>query len=95
MLGIFILIRKTQTDSNDLNENFRSLLERTQVHAVDFLNKLDSQSVGATTDTDTLRRRLGLPLGNDGIPAERVIDELVAATEGGHLGSAGGVFLHG
>jgi len=87
------LIRKTQTDSNDLNENFRSLLERTQVHAIDFLNKLDSQSVGATTDTDTLRRRLGLPLGNDGIPAERVIDELVAATEGGHLGSAGGRFF--
>ncbi|WP_229692182.1 pyridoxal phosphate-dependent decarboxylase family protein [Paenibacillus radicis (ex Gao et al. 2016)] len=36
---------------------------------------------------------MDLPLGNDGIPAERVIDELVAATEGGHLGSAGGRFF--
>jgi len=80
-------------DIDGLNENFRSLLERTQAHAVDFLDRLDKQSVSATTDTDTLRRRLSLPLGNDGIPAQRVIDELVAATEGGHLGSAGGRFF--
>ncbi|MFF2484585.1 pyridoxal phosphate-dependent decarboxylase family protein [Paenibacillus sp. NPDC058071] len=82
----------TNNTQNDIS-NFHALLERTQAHAVDFLNNLDKQSVSATTDINTLRRRLGLHLGNDGIPAERVIDELVAATEGGHLGSAGGRFF--
>lgn len=71
----------------------RSLLERTQAHAADFLDGLDARPVAATVDVATLRRRLGLELGDTGIPAERVIDELVAATKGGHLGSAGGRFF--
>jgi aromatic-L-amino-acid decarboxylase len=61
----------------------RSLLERTQAHAADFLDGLDARPVAATVDVATLRRRLGLELGDTGIPAERVIDELVAATKGG------------
>jgi aromatic-L-amino-acid decarboxylase len=71
----------------------RSLLERTQAHAADFLEGLDARSVAATANAATLRRRLGSPLGDAGIPAEQVIDELVAASEGGHLGSAGGRFF--
>lgn len=71
----------------------RQLLERTQAHAADFLDGLDARPVAATTDAATLRRRLGSPLGEAGIPAGQVIDELVAATEGGHLGSAGGRFF--
>jgi aromatic-L-amino-acid decarboxylase len=71
----------------------RSLLERTQAHAADFLDGLDERPVAATVDATILRRRLGLPLDDAGVPAEQVIDELVAATEGGHLGSAGGRFF--
>jgi glutamate/tyrosine decarboxylase-like PLP-dependent enzyme len=71
----------------------RSLLERAQTYATDFLDGLNERSVAATVDAATLRHRLGLALGDAGIPAERVIDELVAATEGGHLGSAGGRFF--
>lgn len=71
----------------------RSLLERTQVHAADFLDGLNERPVAATVDAATLRQRLGIALGDSGVPAERVIDELVAATEGGHLGSASGRFF--
>jgi aromatic-L-amino-acid decarboxylase len=71
----------------------RSLLERTQAYAADFIEGLNERPVAATVDAATLRRRLGLALSDAGIAAERVIDDLVSATEGGHLGSAGGRFF--
>src|SRR3546814_8144004 len=71
----------------------RTLLQRTQAHAADFLEGLDERPVSATSDAATLRARLGLILDDAGVPAEQVIDELVAATLGGHLGSAGGRFF--
>lgn len=73
--------------------SIRPLLERTQAHAADFLDGLDARSVTATVDASALRLRLGLPFGDAGIAAEQVIDDLVSATEGGHLGSAGGRFF--
>lgn len=42
---------------------------------------------------DELRSRLGTPLSDAGVDPCRVIDELVASTAGGHLGSAGGRFF--
>src|SRR3546814_6773053 len=71
----------------------RTLLQRTQAHAADFLEGLDERPVSATSDAATLRARLGLILDDAGVSAEQVIDELVAATLGGHLGSAGGRFF--
>src|SRR3546814_20017379 len=71
----------------------RTLLQRTQAHAADFLEGLDERPVSATSDAATLRARLGLILDDAGVPAEQVIEELVAATLGGHLGSAGGRFF--
>jgi aromatic-L-amino-acid decarboxylase len=73
--------------------NLRSLLDRTSRHAADFLEGLNDRPVAATTDAATLRRRLGVELGNRGVAPERVVDELVEATRGGHLGSAGGRFF--
>jgi glutamate/tyrosine decarboxylase-like PLP-dependent enzyme len=73
--------------------SIRSLLERTQSHAADFLDGLNERPVAATVDAATLRRRLDLALGEAGVPPEQVVDELVSATEGGHLGSAGGRFF--
>src|SRR5579863_9717155 len=66
------------------------LLDRTRRHAVDFLNGLDQRPVRPTATLDELRRRLGAPLDDRGIDPTQVIDDLVAATLGGHLGSASG-----
>lgn len=62
-------------------------------HALAYLENLDQQPVGARVEYETLRARLGGPLPETGSDAARVIDDLVAATEGGHLGSAGGRFF--
>jgi glutamate/tyrosine decarboxylase-like PLP-dependent enzyme len=66
------------------------LLDRTRQHAVDFLNGLDERPVAPTATRDELRRRLGAPLQDRGVDATQVIDDLVAATSGGHLGSTSG-----
>ena len=66
------------------------LLDRTRRHAVDFLDGLDQRPVRPTATRDELRRRLGAPLDDRGIDPTQVIDDLVAATLGGHLGSASG-----
>ncbi len=73
--------------------SIRDLLEQTQSHAADFLEGLEQRPVGATIDAATLRSRLDLALDEAGVPACQVIDEIVAATAGGHLGSAGGRFF--
>jgi glutamate/tyrosine decarboxylase-like PLP-dependent enzyme len=62
-------------------------------HAADHLSGLDQRSVAATVSLETLRQRVDVPWGQAGAPAAQVIDELVAATEGGHLGSASGRFF--
>ncbi len=69
------------------------VLARAQRHAADFLNGLDRRPVGATASLAQLRGRLDLPLPERGVSADQVVDDLVAATEGGHLGSAGGRFF--
>ncbi len=68
-------------------------LARAQHHAQAFLAGLNDRPVAATVGAADLRRRLGVELGLEGVPAPRIVDELVAATEGGHLGSAGGRFF--
>lgn len=71
----------------------RPTLERACAHAADFLDGLDDRSVAATVDVATLRERIDRTLSDEGLPADQVIDELVASTAGGHLGSAGGRFF--
>ena len=68
-------------------------LDRALHHASDYLAGLDRRPVAATATIDELRARLGGPLPEQGTDAVRVIDDLVANTEGGHLGSAGGRFF--
>ena len=68
-------------------------LERALSHARAHLETLDSQPVAARADLATLRARLGVPWTDAGVPATQVIDELVAATAGGHHASAGGRFF--
>ncbi|HVP15323.1 MAG TPA: hypothetical protein VMS88_07250, partial [Terriglobales bacterium] len=54
---------------------------------------LDRDPVGATVDLATLRSRLARPLGEQGVPAEQVVADLVRDVDGGLLGSTGGRFF--
>jgi glutamate/tyrosine decarboxylase-like PLP-dependent enzyme len=71
----------------------QAVLARACDHAATYLAGLDSRPVATTTSLETLRARLNVTLGAAGTPAQTVIDELVAATQGGHLGSASGRFF--
>lgn len=68
-------------------------LARAVHHASAWLDGLDTRAVGATVDHATLHERLAVPLADHGLDPARVIDELVAATAGGHLGCTGGRFF--
>ena len=68
-------------------------LDRAVYHALNYLESLDAAPVGATRDLATMRRQLLKPLGDDPLPADQVIDELVADSAGGIIGSAGGRFF--
>jgi glutamate/tyrosine decarboxylase-like PLP-dependent enzyme len=62
-------------------------------HAVAHVNGLRERGVDATASLDALRRRIDVPLTAGGVDAERVVEELVAAVEGGIVGSAGPRFF--
>lgn len=70
-----------------------AILARAHRHAIAFLDRIDSRPVAATATPGRLRARLDVPLTAAGTAPERVMDDLVAATEGGHHGSAGGRFF--
>jgi len=69
------------------------VLHRAFSHALDYLEALDSSPVAATSTLAELRHRLQIPLTAAPTPAATVIDDLVTATAGGQLGSAGGRFF--
>lgn len=71
----------------------RSVLELAAAHAADFLEGLDTAPVAATATLVELRSALGGPLPETGLPAEKVIAELVRDVDGGILGSTGGRFF--
>ena len=69
-------------------------LERAFTGAKSFLDKIDERSVAATLSIDDIRRNgIARTLPEDRKDASIVIDELIAATDGGHLGSASGRFF--
>lgn len=68
-------------------------LEHALKHAKHWIAELDERPVAATTDVDTLRQRLSSPLPEVGTDATTVVDDLVDATRGGHLGSTSGRFF--
>jgi glutamate/tyrosine decarboxylase-like PLP-dependent enzyme len=74
-------------------DDMAAALARAHAHATEFLDGLDRRSVAATASLSQLRQRLGVALTADGVPAAHVIDEMVAAADGGHLGSGGGRFF--
>src|SRR5581483_9462162 len=72
---------------------FRALLQQTLSHALEYLEHLEEAPVEATASLAELRQRLQQPLLDKGMKATQVIDELVAATSGGIVGSTGGRFF--
>lgn len=68
-------------------------MEAAARHALNFIDTLNETPVAATVDHSLLRQRLGRALADDGVPAEQVIEELVADVDGGIIGSAGGRFF--
>jgi glutamate/tyrosine decarboxylase-like PLP-dependent enzyme len=65
------------------------MLERTLRHAEAFLASLEDRPVGPPVDPDALRAALAVELMDDGVPAQQVIDELVAGADPGLVASAG------
>lgn len=68
-------------------------MQRAVQHAATWLDGLEDRPVASVTDLATLRARMGIPVPESGTDPARIIDDLVAMTEGGHLGSAGGRFF--
>lgn len=78
---------------NETRSLFQGPLAAALHHAVGYLSSEPALSVAATADLNTLRTRLALPLGDAGLDATAVIDELVRGVEGGIIGSAGPRFF--
>ncbi|MEP6716081.1 MAG: pyridoxal-dependent decarboxylase [Terriglobia bacterium] len=68
-------------------------LYRALYHAEQYLETLDREPVGPTADLATMRSQLLKPLNDAPLPAADVIDELVADSQGGIMGSTGGRFF--
>lgn len=76
-----------------MSDDIHDVLRRALSHSTAYLDALQDSRVGATASAADLRRRLGGPLGEMGVPAERVIDELAADIEGGLFTTGGGRFF--
>lgn len=72
---------------------YRRALERAHEHAIRYLDTLDTAPVCARATAEELRSRLRFPLPQAGTPPEKVIDDFVAATKDGLLGSTTGRFF--
>jgi glutamate/tyrosine decarboxylase-like PLP-dependent enzyme len=68
-------------------------LERAAQHAFAWLDGLDTRSVATTATVAEMRARLARPLADRGVAATQVIDDLVADTAGGIIGSQSGRFF--
>jgi len=76
-----------------LRQTLTPLLDQTVDAALDYLSASNTRSVAATTPLATLRQRLDLPLANDPIDPEQVIDDLITGVEGGLHDSTGPRFF--
>jgi glutamate/tyrosine decarboxylase-like PLP-dependent enzyme len=73
--------------------SFQAPLAAAHQHAMHHLAPRSSSSVAATADLATLRTKLAVPLGESGMDATEVINQLVKAVEGGIIDTAGPRFF--
>src|SRR5258708_6058178 len=71
----------------------RVALQRAAEHAFAWLEGIDSRPIATTASVAQMRQRLARPLADRGVAAVQVIDDLVADTAGGILGSQAGRFF--
>jgi glutamate/tyrosine decarboxylase-like PLP-dependent enzyme len=74
--------------SHDLQPLLQSVLD----HTLTYLSPEKVTPVGARATLYELRERLGVPLTDEGVEAGRIVDELVAAVDGGLHNVSGGRF---
>jgi glutamate/tyrosine decarboxylase-like PLP-dependent enzyme len=74
-------------------DDLAPLLARAAEHAAAFRTSLAARPVGPRADLAAALEALGGPLPAGGTPAEKVLEELVAAAEPGLMGSAGPRFF--
>jgi glutamate/tyrosine decarboxylase-like PLP-dependent enzyme len=75
------------------NDLYRPVLQHTFDYSLDFLKNLEHMPVAATASYHELYGRLDHPLAEVGMDADQVINDLITASAGGVLGSAGGRFF--
>ena len=75
------------------SSSFQAPLTAALHHAMQHLSPESDVPVAATADLNTLRRQLSLPLGETGLDAKVVIDDLVRGVKGGIINSAGPRFF--
>ena len=75
------------------NSTLRGVLERTLAHALKYREAEPDASVAATSTHAELLARLNLPLLDDGIAPDQIVDELVLAVQGGLANTTGGRFF--
>ncbi len=68
-------------------------LDRAMFHATRHIDQADVASVAPVASRDTLLSRFDIPLGQAGISAAQVIDDLALAAEGGIVNNVGGRFF--
>lgn len=91
--GIPVTRRSIMARMKGDNRAFETTLESALRHSLSYLTGLDDRPASATTDLETLRKRLHKPLSSEGMAPEQVIGEMVKDVEGGVIGSAGGRFF--
>jgi glutamate/tyrosine decarboxylase-like PLP-dependent enzyme len=74
-------------------EQFQNSLEAAFQSARTYIENLDSTPVGATADLPTLRKQLSKSLTNEGMPPEKVIQELARDAQAGLIGTGSGRFF--
>jgi glutamate/tyrosine decarboxylase-like PLP-dependent enzyme len=77
----------------DVTVAIDALLARALHHAEAYLRDLDDRPVAPRVGPDGLRAALAVPLPDDGLDPEQVLDELVAAADPGILNSGSGRFF--
>jgi glutamate/tyrosine decarboxylase-like PLP-dependent enzyme len=85
--------RDYDSSMSENSPSFQGPLAAALHHAIHHLSPVSALPVAATADLDTLRTQLALPLGDTGIDATVVIDDLVKGVEGGIINSAGPRFF--
>ena len=73
--------------------SMKSALERAGHHAQAYLATLDTTAVAPVVSRQELLSRFDVPLTHEGVAADKVVDELAAAVEGGLVGSGSGRFF--